>query len=96
MKRQEPESFVLVVVQVQTAAGCLSSMVEPVAVFAVVFVAVFAVVFVVVFVAAFVAVEHYCCLGLPAVFELKLPPEQLVFVVVQPVSAAVQESLSDR
>ena len=38
MKRQEPESFVLVVVQVQTAAGCLSSMVEPVAVFAVVFV----------------------------------------------------------
>ena len=88
MKRQEPESFVLVVVQVQTAAGCLSSMVEPVAVFAVVFVAVFAVVF--------VAVEHYCCLGLPAVFELKLPPEQLVFVVVQPVSAAVQESLSDR
>jgi len=92
MKRQEPESFVLVVVQVQTAAGCLSSMVEPVAVFAVVFVAVFAVVFV----AAFVAVEHYCCLGLPAVFELKLPPEQLVFVVVQPVSAAVQESLSDR
>ena len=83
MKRQEPESFVLVVVQVQTA-GCLSSMVEPVAVFAVVFVA------------AFVAVEHYCCLGLPAVFELKLPPEQLVFVVVQPVSAAVQESLSDR
>lgn len=88
MKRQEPESFVLVVVQVQTAAGCLSSMVEPVAVFAVVFVAVF--------VAAFVAVEHYCCLGLPAVFELKLPPEQLVFVVVQPVSAAVQESLSDR
>lgn len=88
MKRQEPESFVLVVVQVQTAAGCLSSMVEPVAVFAVVFV--------VVFVAAFVAVEHYCCLGLPAVFELKLPPEQLVFVVVQPVSAAVQESLSDR
>lgn len=96
MKRQEPESFVLVVVQVQTAAGCLSSMVEPVAVFAVVFVAVFAVVFAVVFVAAFVAVEHYCCLGLPAVFELKLPPEQLVFVVVQPVSAAVQESLSDR
>lgn len=88
MKRQEPESFVLVVVQVQTAAGCLSSMVEPVAVFAVVFA--------VVFVAAFVAVEHYCCLGLPAVFELKLPPEQLVFVVVQPVSAAVQESLSDR
>lgn len=88
MKRQEPESFVLVVVQVQTAAGCLSSMVEPVAVFAVVFVAAF--------VAAFVAVEHYCCLGLPAVFELKLPPEQLVFVVVQPVSAAVQESLSDR
>lgn len=84
MKRQEPESFVLVVVQVQTAAGCLSSMVEPVAVFAVVFVA------------AFVAVEHYCCLGLAAVFELKLPPEQLVFVVVQPVSAAVQESLSDR
>lgn len=67
MKRQEPESFVLVVVQVQTAAGCLSSMVEPVAVFAVVFA--------VVFVAAFVAVEHYCCLGLPAVFELKLPPE---------------------
>ena len=57
----------LVVVQVQTAAGCLSSMVEPVAVFAVVFA--------VVFVAAFVAVEHYCCLGLPAVFELKLPPE---------------------
>ena len=53
----------LVVVQVQTAAGCLSSMVEPVAVFAVVFVA------------AFVAVEHYCCFGLPAVFELKLPPE---------------------
>lgn len=84
MKRQEPESFVLVVVQVQTAAGCLSSMVEPVAVF------------VAAFVAAFVAVEHYCCLGLPAVFELKLPPEQLVFVVVQPVSAAVQESLSDR
>ena len=71
MKRQEPESFVLVVVQVQTAAGCLSSMVEPVAVFAVVFVAAFAVVFV----AAFVAVEHYCCFGLPAVFELKLPPE---------------------
>ena len=67
MKRQEPESFVLVVVQVQTAAGCLSSMVEPVAVFAVVFA--------VVFVAAFVAVEHYCCLGLPAAFELKLPPE---------------------
>ena len=67
MKRQEPELFVLVVVQVQTAAGCLSSMVEPVAVFAVVFA--------VVFVAAFVAVEHYCCLGLPAVFELKLPPE---------------------
>ena len=57
----------LVVVQVQTAAGCLSSMVEPVAVFAVVFVAAF--------VAAFVAVEHYCCFGLPAVFELKLPPE---------------------
>lgn len=84
MKRQEPESFVLVVVQVQTAAGCLSSMVGPVVVFVVVFVAVFA------------AVEHYCCLGLPAVFELKLPPEQLVFVVVQPVSAAVQESLSDR
>lgn len=80
MKRQEPESFVLVVVQVQTAAGCLSSMVEPVAVLA----------------AAFVAVEHYCCFGLPAVFELKLPPEQLVFVVVQLVSAAVQESLSDR
>ena len=53
----------LVVVQVQTAAGCLSSMVEPVAVF----VAAFAVVFVV--------VEHYCCLGLPAAFELKLPPE---------------------
>ena len=61
----------LVVVQVQTAAGCLSSMVEPVAVFAVVF----AVVFVAAFVAAFVAVEHYCCLGLPAAFELKLPPE---------------------
>lgn len=96
MKRQEPESFVLVVVQVQTAAGCLSSMVEPVAVFAVVFAVVFVAVFAVVFVAAFVAVEHYCCLGLPAVFELKLPPEQLVFVVVQPVSAAVQESLSDR
>ena len=57
----------LVVVQVQTAAGCLSSMVEPVAVFAVVFVAAF--------VAAFVAVEHYCCFGLPAVFELKLTPE---------------------
>lgn len=76
MKRQEPESFVLVVVQVQTAAGCLSSMVEPVAVFA--------------------AVEHYCCFGLPVAFELKLPPEQLAFVVVQPVSAAVQESLSDR
>ena len=57
----------LVVVQVQTAAGCLSSMVEPVAVFAVVFVAAF--------VAVFVAVEHYCCFGLPAVFELKLPPE---------------------
>lgn len=88
MKRQEPESFVLVVVQVQTAAGCLSSMVGPVVVFVVVFVAVF--------VAVFAAVEHYCCLGLPAVFELKLPPEQLVFVVVQPVSAAVQESLSDR
>ena len=84
MKRQEPELFVLVVMQVQTAAGCLSSMVEPVAVF------------VAVFAAAFVAVEHYCCLGLPAVFELKLPPEQLAFVVVQPVSAAVQESLSDR
>ena len=65
----------LVVVQVQTAAGCLSSMVEPVAVFAVVFVAVFAVVFVAVFAVAFVAVEHYCCFGLPAVFELKLPPE---------------------
>lgn len=80
MKRQEPESFVLVVVQVQTAAGCLSSMVEPVAVFAVVF----------------VAVEHYCCFGLPAAFELKLLPEQQAFVVVQPVSAAVQESLSDR
>ena len=57
----------LVVVQVQTAAGCLSSMVEPVAVFVAAFVAVFAVVF--------VAVEHYCCLGLPAAFELKLPPE---------------------
>lgn len=84
MKRQEPESFVLVVVQVQTAAGCLSSMVEPVVVFAAAFVAVF------------VAVEHYCCFGLPAAFELKLPPEQLAFVVVQPVSAAVQESLSDR
>ena len=53
----------LVVVQVQTAAGCLSSMVEPVAVFAAAFVA------------AFAAVEHYCCLGLPAVFELKLLPE---------------------
>ena len=88
MKRQEPELFVLVVVQVQTAAGCLSSMVEPVAVFVAVFAAVFA--------AAFVAVEHYCCFGLPAAFELKLPPEQLAFVVVQPVSAAVQESLSDR
>ena len=62
--------------QVQTAAGCLSSMVETVAVFA--------------------AVEHYCCFGLSAAFELKLPPEQLAFVVVQPVSAAVQESLSDR
>lgn len=84
MKRQEPESFVLVVVQVQTAAGCLSSMVEPVAVFVVVFAAVFA------------AVEHYCCFGLPAAFELKLPPEQLAFVVVKPVSAVVQESLSDR
>lgn len=57
----------LVVVQVQTAAGCLSSMVEPVAVFAAAFVAAF--------VAAFAAVEHYCCLGLPAVFELKLLPE---------------------
>ena len=50
----------LVVVQVQTAAGCLSSMVEPVAVFVAV---------------VFVAVEHYCRLGLPAAFELKLPPE---------------------
>ena len=78
----------LVVVQVQTAAGCLSSMVVPVVEPVAVFVAVFA--------AAFVAVEHYCCLGLPAVFELKLPPEQLAFVVVQPVSAAVQESLPDR
>lgn len=67
MKRQEPELFVLVVVQVQTAAGCLSSMVVPVVVFVVVFVAVFA--------AVFVAVEHYCCFGLPAAFELKLPPE---------------------
>ena len=67
MKRQEPESFVLVVVQVQTAAGCLSSMVEPVVVFAAAFVAVF--------VAVFATVEHYCCFGLPAAFELKLPPE---------------------
>ena len=81
MKRQEFVS--LAAEQVQTAAGCLSSMVEPVAVFA--------------------AVEHYCCFGLSAAFELKLPSEQLVFVVVQlafvvvqPVSAAVQESLSDR
>ena len=57
--------------QVQTAAGCMSSMVEPVAVFA--------------------AVEHCCCFGLPAVFELKLPPESFAFV-----AAAVQESLSDR
>ena len=60
-----------VVVQVQTAAGCLSSMVGPVVVFVVVFVAVFAAVFA----AVFVAVEHYCCFGLPAAFELKLPPE---------------------
>ena len=74
MKRQEFVS--LAAEQVQTAAGCLSSMVEPVVVFA--------------------AVEHYCCFGVPAAFELKLPPEQLAFVVVQPVSAAVQESLSDR
>ena len=61
----------LVVVQVQTAAGCLSSMVEPVVVFAAAFVAAF----VAVFVAVFAAVEHYCCFGLPAAFELKLPPE---------------------
>ena len=74
MKRLEFVS--LAAEQVQTAAGCLSSMVETVAVFA--------------------AVEHYCCFGLSAAFELKLPPEQLAFVVVQPVSAAVQESLSDR
>lgn len=66
-----------VVVQEQTVAGCLSSIVEPVAVFV-------------------ASVEHYCCFGLPAAFELKLSPEPFAFVVVQPAFAVVQESLSDR